>query len=506
MWALELEGLNRPAKTLRAWLSATLRHPASSYITILLLQLKVVWGIWWYKDLTGGDTAMYFESASGWFRDFRSTMAQSPLYTLFYGSLLNFSKDSYVVTIAHRLIIVFALAMLVLALMRRLLPPGIAWMMAAWWVVMPINFDALYEVHLFAVIPLLLAILAIFWMPGPWGRGIAMAILLVTAILLRNENLIAVILLAVASILWEIRGPRRDNKTARAYVIPLLAATAVIAVFFWRENEFGFWQQLKEKQVSSVCVSIAYSYIQRVGDFQGSPFSECTQLMQRLFGSPIPSVVEAFRNNPEAMLQHLWWNISLIPAGLQVLLFNYRSGPINPDYVDTSRSSLALIPSLLVIGIMILGGLLLRRKWAFWWETYLKPRAWGLLAFACTASVVLAVAPLNRPRPSYLFIFAIALRALMGMSLFFILTRWPKLRLPLGTIGVVAILAILLTPSIYQAHPSSRPILREYQRVRPYAGQFHYPGTIMAASGWVYELVAYAGPVLLPGRLLRKPS
>ena len=47
----------------------------------------------------------------------------------------------YTILILHRMLIVLALAVLVLALMRRLLPPGIAWMAAAWWVVLPIDFN-----------------------------------------------------------------------------------------------------------------------------------------------------------------------------------------------------------------------------------------------------------------------------------------------------------------------------------------------------------------------------
>jgi len=82
---------------------------------------------------------------------------------------------------------VLILAPLILAFLRRLLPPGIAWMAAAWWVVLPINFDAIYEVHLFVAIPLTFGLVAIAWWPGPWGRGTAVAALLATSLLMRNE-------------------------------------------------------------------------------------------------------------------------------------------------------------------------------------------------------------------------------------------------------------------------------------------------------------------------------
>ena len=49
----------------RRWeaLRATLASPGFAYLTILLLQLKRVWGAWEYKDLTYGDTSYYFRSA-----------------------------------------------------------------------------------------------------------------------------------------------------------------------------------------------------------------------------------------------------------------------------------------------------------------------------------------------------------------------------------------------------------------------------------------------------------
>jgi len=182
---------------LPAWARRILKHPASSYVAILLLQLKAIWGIWWYKDMTMGDTEAYFIDAARWIRDGTISIVWSPLYSIFISELFHFSSDAYTVLILHRVLIVLTLAVLVLALMRRLLPPAIAWMTAAWWVVLPIDFNDLYEVHMFAVIPLVLAPLAILWWPGPWGRGCAIAILLAEGLLVRNENFASAILLAV---------------------------------------------------------------------------------------------------------------------------------------------------------------------------------------------------------------------------------------------------------------------------------------------------------------------
>jgi hypothetical protein len=37
-----------------------------AYSTLLLLQLKVLWGDWWHRDLTDGDTSFYFRTAYEW--------------------------------------------------------------------------------------------------------------------------------------------------------------------------------------------------------------------------------------------------------------------------------------------------------------------------------------------------------------------------------------------------------------------------------------------------------
>src|ERR1700730_12800852 len=88
---------------IKSWIA----RPWFAYLTIFLLQLKVVWGLWQFKDLTFGDTSGYFIFAQGWFKGFSVNYLWSPLYTAFYGSFLFLSRDVYWVTRAHRLVIVF---------------------------------------------------------------------------------------------------------------------------------------------------------------------------------------------------------------------------------------------------------------------------------------------------------------------------------------------------------------------------------------------------------------
>ncbi len=207
------------------------------------------------------------------------------------GELFHFSRDAYTILILHRMLIVLALAVLVLALMRRLLPPGIAWVAAAWWVVMPINFNALYEVHMFAVIPLLLAPLAILWWPGSWGRGSAVAILVVEAILVRTENFMAAALVGVLALSYEFWQNRMVpdqgiawRRAMAAYGLPLLCAILFCSYFYVHRIAADTWALLEAKHDLNVCESFAVGYQQRGHDF-ANPMGNCGQLMHRTFSA-----------------------------------------------------------------------------------------------------------------------------------------------------------------------------------------------------------------------------
>src|SRR5437868_1005268 len=65
-----------PKWTPPEWLTRILRHPATSYVGILLLQLKVLWGMWWYREIDVGDTDMYFVNAAEIIQDGRIALAQ----------------------------------------------------------------------------------------------------------------------------------------------------------------------------------------------------------------------------------------------------------------------------------------------------------------------------------------------------------------------------------------------------------------------------------------------
>lgn len=60
--AISRVGPGRDNVKIREWVI----RPLPAYASILLLQLKVVWGMGWARDLTTGDTSAYFVAAQRW--------------------------------------------------------------------------------------------------------------------------------------------------------------------------------------------------------------------------------------------------------------------------------------------------------------------------------------------------------------------------------------------------------------------------------------------------------
>jgi hypothetical protein len=458
-------------------------NAAFSYVTIFLLQLKIMWGAWYLRDMTTGDTTYYFLNAYDWFTKGQAPILWSPLYTSFFGALLYLSQDASLVTMLHRLLIVFGLAILVLALMRRLLPAGIAWCMTAWWVGLPINFDALYEVHLFAVIPILIAALATLALRGPWRLGAAISVLLVASCLMRNELALATVMMVAAvgsARYWrskhegvELWPPRA---TVAAYLVPLVLACGLIGLYYQHASDANsFREVLDRKHRLNICQTYTYGYQQRHSDFTKSAWIECQELMVRQFGSPEPTLTEALRKNPAAMLEHFWWNFSLIPSGIQVTLFNASSGAISPDYGDvTVLPARTIAVSLFVLSLGGWGGFLLWKRRTGWWTDWLRERAWAWVVLGAVASVTLIVMITQRPRPSYMFALAILLRAAVGMCICAIIakTYWHKLFDTMLPIGIAVLL--LIVPSYYEWRNRMQPSFRTrglyaaYQRLLPF--------------------------------------
>ncbi len=475
-----------------------------AYGMLFLLQFKVVYGMWFYRDLAYGDTSFYYSYGGIFYHSFLDKIIWSPLYTSFLGILMNFSHDAYVVTTVERLIIIFVVSLLLLALMRRLLPHSIAWLITAWWVILPGNFDALYEVHLFAVIPTLIILLVVLYKPNLWTRGLALGLFLLSAFLMRNELFIATGLWLVICVGWEVYRSRRDGALpaltyARAYVIPIILAFAVVVLFYLRADvQFPeLSQKLEIKHTLNVCQIYAYNYQQRHTDWTESPWTQCQDLMMQVFKVPQPSMLEAIERNPRAMAAYFAWNVRLIPDGLQVLLFNATAGTGQPDYIPRiTDSTYALVLDILVLVILLVGVIHLRRK--DWWNLWIKERAWGWLVLLILALIVAIIMITERPRPSYMFNLLFLILAVLGMCAYAIVERWIGMKRFAMIMPVIAIALIILIPPYFTPDyrnldtSPNRDLLLRYERLAPFENLFHLsPFTYYLSKGWAGELCNY---------------
>jgi hypothetical protein len=501
---------------------------------LLLLQLKVVWGAWDARDMTTGDTAGYYISAWRWYEKLTCNIAWSPLYTAFYGSFHFLTQDVQLATVLHRLVIVCCASLLVLALFRRLLPPGLAWLAAAWWAVLPINFNALYEVHLFALLPVLAVWLLVQSRDSPFARGAALAALALATLLVRNELAVATGLLTLVCAIWEYRrwlapsigvsedqarpsslNPDRYHLTPilAGYLAPLGIAAVVVGVTYQRSIvKFPeLWTQtLRTKHTLNMAQVYSIGYQQRHPEWPGNMWVAFHALMRRDFGKDTPSFGEMIRANPRAVADHILWNYRLAPNGLQVLLFNSAWGKRNPDYAPIrTRSRTALVLSLLLLAVWAAGITLALKERFYWYQNYLRGRLLTWLAMLCVAAVAVPVIATQRPRPSYLFPLGVLIMGLTGLWVHILVHRLALVKQLSVLMPAVMVGLFLFVPSFYlkaarrpqsvdgrtdgQSVPPRRLLSEAIEQLRPYQALIADPKTHFLKGEFCFEVSSYLG-------------
>lgn len=479
------------------------------YLLLAVLFLRTIWGIWAARDITFGDTSFYYVIARKFAEGLTCSIAWSPLYTSFMGAFHWLNADPYFVVIAHRVVILAIVTVLIFEIARRLLAAPLAWLVTAWWLLLPIDHAALYEVHLFALIPVL-----VFWLLLSWGqslrvRGACVGVLILATVLMRNELLIALGAFAAMSVAWDVWQRQREGRRCSplhylaAYGVPVILALAVILVAYWRSTvkypELS--AVMKDKHVVNVGQIYAFGYGQRHPDYTADPWNNYQPLMASTFGKSEPGMREALAANPRAMFDHFLWNVSLIPSGLQVALFNCRSGPINPDYPPTSRNPALATPlSLAYLALVLVAAIFFVRNRHYWWENGIRPRIWMILGMACVVLTVGVVMVMQRPRPSYMFSQTIVLMLLAGAALGIVLHHL-RLQRPATILGwASAILLAFLVPSYY-GHAAgqsgrkavSRPLLDMLRMIQPYRSELLSPDLVIGTPGFGSELRNYLG-------------
>lgn len=378
-------------------------------IFVLVLMVKVLWG-YWDRDLTFGDTSMYFLDAVRWYQAGQVNFVWSPLYTAYYGSWLGITEDAAAATLLHRIGLIIISTILVAWLGLLTLPRLLALLLTIWWIALPIHYDTLYEVHLFGTLPILIMAVIAFRADKTWRMPLLIGVALSTTVLIRNEYSIAlVVFITLASINFARQRHQLSIPILRTsglrYGIVLLAVGVLIAYFYSASHIKGnaIKEASKPKHTLNMCQVYAFGYKQRNPSWTQSPWTECSNLMQEKFGASHPSLLEMTKVNPREVAEHFLWNLSLTPAGLEVLLFNVTSSKHNPDYAPVFF--IPVLPRLLLVLSLVVGvagTILIYRNRP---DRFADIRATlGRIAPVLLASVVMALAVIltQRPRPSYL--------------------------------------------------------------------------------------------------------
>jgi hypothetical protein len=506
--------------------------PWFAYGSILAIQSKVLWEIWTYRDITPGDASYYFVMASRWADHFLVAPAYYPLYNVFWGSLNWVVADPFAVTILHRVLIVLGTTALLLAMLRRLLTPGIAWALALWWAVLPSTYDVLFEIHLFSVlVGLAIVLVALRW-SGLAGRAAVFGLLLASALLVRNEYIVAAFVFAAVWLGYEIWRVRRGTAPPwrtlfAAGAIPLLSFAILFGLVSWRNGSEGsVYSQLTAKNELAFCQGYALG-AHHSGEVQASnPLAQCDVYTRRDFGERRPSLVQAIAENPEAVAEHFGRNARLFPAGLEVGLFNAKFGSVgeasNPDYIPVNRGSwLVLVGSIAIVLVVVTGAILIWRDRRKWWEDWIRDQVWAWAVLGAMASMAVYAGLMTRPRPAYIFPLSVVVLALLGMSLVAVASRFGVQKWARAVIVPLAIAAAILIPNHYRAGYSNpqiglgQPLKTAVSRLEPYrselAGSDHgllavYPATDAClyvggsdpcrAVSWNYPVGEKLGPEL----------
>jgi hypothetical protein len=468
------------------------------WLGLILVAAKALWGIW-DRDLTFGDTSSYFLDAVRWSQSREINIVWSPLYTSYLGTVDGLFGDVRATVLIHRLVLVAATTFLAAWAARRFVSPGIAFLAALWWVVLPIHYDTLYEVHLFGAL-VGIGALAICSAHSTWRLPLLVAFYGIATVLVRNENVIVFAVLGawLAFGAWRARRDAAGRATLRGLAVRVVILGALgLATLAWFHHlsYVKGWRHISEvsapKHRLNMCQVYAFGHQQRHPEWTRSPWLDCQPLMKKVFGAEMPSITEMLAANPRATLEHFAWNLRLAPAGLQVLFLNATSATVNPDYAPVSRDK--TYPLFLTAGLLALlawGAVTIYRRRDRGWRLTGRDADFAVLVVA-NLLAALAVILTQRPRPSYLLGFAFICAVAYGRV---IQAAWPRMPQMLDrALPVIVVVALLVVPSYRSLPLSSRDgrLSELYGLMKPHAPQLCAAGGPIAIGEYGYPLRNY---------------
>jgi hypothetical protein len=495
------EGVSR----LGGWLA----RPAGACLSFFLLIVVVVGRPWEYWDLPQGDTAYYYRAAGSLVSQGRfggpSHLVFSPVYLTFFAGVRLLFSDPHAAVIVQRYLTLVLAGGTVLLCARRVLPSPWSWLAAAWWMVVPENSRPVFEVHVFSF--------ALFaagcWLAGGGrlARGWGLAVLVLVSLGLRNELAPAAGLFFLLAALyeWRARPPSPVVPLWRRWLElsgPSLLVVLLAVVVARTRLDSGSWRDVpasfRARQQMNLSQVFAFGYQQRHPEWGKSPWTESGELMQEVFGKPMPTVGEAWRAHPRALWEHMQWNFRLLPEGLQLALLGAHSGTSAPDFGAPQRGGnwMVLAGSAGLVLLWLSGLAFIRRPaWAWLDET----RHWTWVALATGIPSTLVAIATQRPRPSYMYgtTFLLLLGTVWVAAAW--VTRWRSGRSlpPTATAGAIA-LSLALVAALASWPKPVRGVRNDVARLEPHRRLFSQKDQVFCTNrAWAQELTTYLSP---PGK------
>lgn len=444
---------------------------------LFAILLKILWGIWDKKDFPGGDTLNYYDSARVWHEQLLVSPCWSPLYTAYLGSFLWLNPDPYFAMWAHRIGILVAIVFLLYEITRRLTTPLLAFLIVAWWVVVPTNHDQLYEVHPFAIILPLGAILLLCRGDSLWHRSTAIGLFLIATFLARPEYLVPTVLIMLSTLLWDLAF-KPDGRVlfsklqsfAFPFGLPILLAGAMIAAFFSRSTIplQDLDDAIHAKQKQNVNQLFAFGYMKRNPTWTKNPWTSADELMIEQFGTDDISLTRAWQIKPSVMLEHLLWNWRMLPEGIAIGLFSASYGNLNPDYVKNQRRPLFVgVAGAFLMMTTCIGFLTIQRRRRNEWYVWLNERLWPILGLICLCVGSLSILLLAPPRPAFIYGLTISLMIFVGIGLHGLFSLWEKREKYVFITPLFMLIFVGLVPRYWADKPRNQPILTQVTALLP---------------------------------------
>jgi hypothetical protein len=475
-----------------------------SYAIVAGVCLARLDGLFTFRDLPWADTAIYYRNSSRWLGRGLLTVDRGPLYVVVLAAARTVIDDAAIVVPAHRLIAALVLALATLAFLRRLFPSPIALVLATWAAIVPTQFDGLYEIHLVGAAACAVTAWAATYGERRGARVLVLGLLLIFS-LIRSELLAAAFVWGAACALYERSLWRSNSAAARRgsfllpYVIPPLVLVLVLSTTF-AAGEWTPRVASRPKTARHFCDAYALGVAEREGLPPRETWQHCGRILARDFGRADVGPLQALAASPQAVFRHFAWNLRLLPATLESMLWGGTGAAQGTDYVPVATGSRAARAASLGLVVLLVVGFLRRSPSTA--PRLGAQRRWGLVGLGALLTTSFGVLLFSRARPPYLAPLGIAAFALVGRALE---ALWPAARsrwMELAVVGIVSC-AVPFVPAHYDPTYSTphvgagQPTALAVRRLDPHRNELALSATRLAwalrANDLCYYLSSAAG-------------